>query len=89
LDESILARAVLLSGSINGSEKSAVAAVPDGDAKAARILALETAIARVHATPVETNDVRKGNNHWTRQDFASSCSIRRMGLPGLLPETTS
>jgi len=31
LDESILARAVLLSGSINGSEKSAAASVPDGD----------------------------------------------------------
>jgi putative endopeptidase len=47
----------------------ALAAAPDADAKAARIIALETAIARVHATQVDTNDVRKGNNHWTRQDF--------------------
>jgi putative endopeptidase len=45
--------------------------VADTDAKAARIMGLETAIARVHATQVETNDVEKGNNHWGRADFTT------------------
>jgi putative endopeptidase len=40
-------------------------------AKAARIVALETAIARVHATQLETNDVEKGGNGWSRADFAN------------------
>jgi putative endopeptidase len=48
-----------------------LAAIADPDAKAGRILALETAIARVHATQEETNDVAKGNNRWTRADFAA------------------
>ncbi len=38
--------------------------------KAARILALETAIAKVHATQLETNDVEKGANEWAASDFA-------------------
>lgn len=37
--------------------------------KAGRVLALETAIARVHASQVDTNDVEKGANHWARADF--------------------
>jgi putative endopeptidase len=41
----------------------------DADAKAARIMALETAIAKVHATQEDTNDVKKGTNYWTRADF--------------------
>jgi len=48
----------------------ALAGVADADAKAARILALETAIARVHASQVETNDVEKGANEWAQADFA-------------------
>jgi putative endopeptidase len=46
-----------------------LAGIADAEAKAARILALETAIARVHATQVETNDVKLGNNPWARADF--------------------
>ena len=46
-----------------------LAGIADADAKAARILALETAIARVHATQEETNDVQKGANAWKRADF--------------------
>ena len=42
----------------------------DAEAKAARIMALETAIAKVHATQVESNDVKLGANYWTREDFA-------------------
>jgi len=48
-----------------------LAGMTDTDASAGRILALETAIAKVHASQVETNDVEKGNNHWPRADFAT------------------
>jgi putative endopeptidase len=48
-----------------------LAGIADADARAARILALETAIARTHATQVETNDVKLGANYWTRADFDS------------------
>ncbi|HEY0232331.1 MAG TPA: M13 family metallopeptidase [Dokdonella sp.] len=47
-----------------------LAGIADAEAKAARILALETAIARVHASQVETNDVEKGANEWAQADFA-------------------
>ncbi|WHL19249.1 M13 family metallopeptidase [Stenotrophomonas acidaminiphila] len=40
-------------------------------AKAARIVALETRIARAHATQEETNDVEKGANAWKQSDLAS------------------
>jgi putative endopeptidase len=46
-----------------------LAGIADADAKAARILALEIAIAKVHATQEETNDVAKGANAWKRADF--------------------
>jgi len=48
-----------------------LAGIADAEAKSARILALETAIARVHASQVDTNDVKKGANYWSRADFAS------------------
>lgn len=38
--------------------------------RAARILALETAIAGVHADPEQSNDVRRGANAWTREDLS-------------------
>ncbi|WP_300614919.1 M13 family metallopeptidase [Dokdonella sp.] len=47
-----------------------LAGVAGGEAKAKRILALETAIARVHASQLETNDVQKGANAWAAADFA-------------------
>src|SRR6478735_397513 len=43
----------------------------DADAKAARIVALETAIAKVHATQEDTNDIKKGVNYWTRADLSA------------------
>ncbi|KFN42569.1 hypothetical protein N789_13090 [Arenimonas oryziterrae DSM 21050 = YC6267] len=49
----------------------ALANIADPTAKADRILALETAIARVHATQLDTNDVKKGANTWSRADFAA------------------
>ena len=48
-----------------------LAGIAEAQAKAARILQLETAIARVHATQVETNDVKKGANYWNRTEFSS------------------
>ena len=41
----------------------------DPEAGAARILDLERRIAEVHASVEDTEDVLKGNNHWTRPDF--------------------
>lgn len=38
-------------------------------AQAERIFALETGIARVHASPADTNDVKKGDNHWRREQL--------------------
>ncbi len=43
----------------------------DAAAKAARIVALETKIARAHATQEETNDVQKGANAWKQADLAA------------------
>ncbi len=48
-----------------------LAKIADANGKADRILALETAIARVHVSQVVTNDVEKGTNYWTRADFSS------------------
>jgi predicted metalloendopeptidase len=48
-----------------------LAGVKDAQAKAAQILALETAIARTHASTVDIEDPVKGDNHWSRADFAA------------------
>ena len=47
-----------------------LAGVADADAKAVRVVALETAMARVHASQLQTNDVAKGNNVWTNGQFS-------------------
>jgi len=43
----------------------------DADAReqAARIFALEVQIAKAHASLADTEDVKKGDNHWTRAQF--------------------
>jgi putative endopeptidase len=46
-----------------------LAGVPDVNKKAARVFDLEKRIATVHSTRVDSIDVVKGNNHWSRQDF--------------------
>jgi len=46
-----------------------LARIAEPEDKADRILALETAIAGVHATAEQTNDVEAGNNHWAQADF--------------------
>ncbi len=49
----------------------ALAGNQDAQAAADRILALEVAIARVHASAEDTADVKKGANVWRRADFAA------------------
>ncbi|MFO0738799.1 MAG: M13 family metallopeptidase [Labilithrix sp.] len=46
------------------------AKIADAEKKAVRILDLETKIAQVHANREETEDVKKGNNHWAKADLA-------------------
>jgi putative endopeptidase len=46
-----------------------LAHAPDAEGKAARIFDLEKRIADVHASRSDTEDIKKGNNHWTRADF--------------------
>ena len=46
-----------------------LAGIADADAKAQRIMALETKIAQGHASREDVNDVQKGNNPWARADF--------------------
>jgi predicted metalloendopeptidase len=47
-----------------------LAGYADADVRAGRIYALEHAIAEGHASRSETDDVKAGNNHWARADFA-------------------
>ncbi|HEY9233408.1 MAG TPA: M13 family metallopeptidase [Phenylobacterium sp.] len=47
----------------------ALAGFTDGERRAERVLALETAIARAHWTVDQTGDVAKANNVWTRSDL--------------------
>ncbi len=51
--------------------------VTDSDARAARVFELERRIAQVHSSRVDTSDVLKSNNHWSRQDFHD----RAPGIP--------
>ena len=43
----------------------------DAEARAARVLALETEIARIHASAEDTNDVMKTDTVWTAAEFAA------------------
>ncbi|MEO8064441.1 MAG: M13 family metallopeptidase [Pseudomonadota bacterium] len=49
----------------------ALANIKDADAKAARVFELEKRMAAVHGARVDTFDVEKANNHWSRKDFDS------------------
>jgi predicted metalloendopeptidase len=46
-----------------------LAKVPDSAAKASRVFDLEKAIAKVHASRVDSEDVKKANNPWRTEDF--------------------
>jgi predicted metalloendopeptidase len=43
--------------------------VADPEARAGRIFALERRLAERHASRADSEDVKKGNNHWERRDF--------------------
>jgi len=47
------------------------AGVPDANLRAAAVVDLETRMAKAHASREESGDVLKGNNHWTRAEFAT------------------
>jgi predicted metalloendopeptidase len=47
----------------------ALAGIEDGEAKAQRIIDLETKIARVHVSRADSEDAEKGDNHWSRDTF--------------------
>ena len=44
--------------------------IGDGEQKAARIFELERRIAEVHVSRAESEEVLKGNNHWSAAEFA-------------------
>ena len=48
-----------------------LAGIAEAEVKAPRILALETKIAQSHTSRSDSDDVEKGNNSWTRADFAA------------------
>jgi len=47
-----------------------LAGLTEPDARAARVFDLEHKIAEAHRPRIETEDVTKGNNHWTRSELA-------------------
>jgi putative endopeptidase len=48
-----------------------LAGFSDADARAARIVELETAIAKTHRTLAENENIHKANNTWRRAEFAT------------------
>ncbi|MGD0528967.1 MAG: M13 family metallopeptidase [Polyangiaceae bacterium] len=46
-----------------------LAGIRDAEGKAKRVVALERKLAEVHASRVDSEDVRKANNVWARTDF--------------------
>ena len=48
-----------------------LAGYADADKRAAKVLELETAIAKTHATREQSSDVLKSNNKWSARDFAA------------------
>ena len=49
----------------------ALAGIPDSEAKATRIFALETKMAHAHVSREESEDVLKANNPWKRAEYAT------------------
>ncbi len=48
-----------------------LAGLPEGDARAVRVLALETAIAKEHISLADSEDIHKANNPWRPADFSA------------------
>jgi len=49
-----------------------LAGIVDSEAKASRIMALETKIAQSHTSRSDSEDIQKGNNLWARSDFGAN-----------------
>ncbi len=71
LDDSAATAAIRAKYAPHLARMLTLAGVKDADAKAARIFELEKSMATVHVPRVDTMDVQKGNNHWSRKDFDS------------------
>lgn len=50
----------------------ALAGYADSEARAAKVMALEMAIAKSHASREDSADIQKANNQWTLKDFSSN-----------------
>jgi endothelin-converting enzyme/putative endopeptidase len=48
-----------------------LAGLPEGDARAVHVLALETAIAKEHISLADSEDIHKANNPWSPSDFSA------------------
>jgi putative endopeptidase len=48
-----------------------LAGFADSEARAAKVMALETAIAKAHASREDSADVQKANNSWSAKEFAA------------------
>lgn len=49
-----------------------LAGISDTETRATRVLALETAIAKVHISLADSEDIHKANNPWTPADFSTN-----------------
>ncbi|RSL16022.1 endothelin-converting enzyme [Edaphobacter aggregans] len=49
-----------------------LAGISDAEARATRVLTLETAIAKVHISLADSEDIHKANNPWTPADFSTN-----------------
>jgi predicted metalloendopeptidase len=55
-----------------------LAGIADAEAKASRIMVLETKIAQSHASRSDSGVIQKGNNLWARADFAAKAPRARL-----------
>jgi len=76
LDPSARMQAIRTSYQAHIAKVLALAGVPDAPARASAIFDLERRIAATHVSRADTEDVRKGDNHWAAADFP----IRAPGL---------
>jgi len=71
LDDSAATAAIRAKYTPHLAKMLSLANIKDADAKAARIFELEKRMAMAHASRVDSVDVQKANNHWSRKDFDS------------------
>jgi putative endopeptidase len=71
LSDSAESAKVLSAYTKHGASMLKLAGFDDTDARAARIVALEHAIAEKHISLADDNDIKKANNPWKMSDFAA------------------